>query len=386
MKFLHCRPCRWFAAFAILLLAGCGSAAVVAKSVTTPKATAAETPVLTTGNRLPPIIHQPVGGSSRPKPLLIVLQGSGGSPSLMEQLTHFDRIANEHGFVVAYLATLDQKHPWKSPADLPYVSNMIDRLVAAGGIDASRIYVTGFSAGGKGTWGAACQLSQKVAAVAIVEGGMPVRLESSCRLSRPVSELLIIGTADYHFYPGVPGKLTTPDQSAATWRLLNGCSSQPPKTATVATVTQWRWDSCTNGTSVGLDVIQGGGHTWPAVGGSPGAPLYDASEAVWSFVSAHRLSPVKVGARLLSFRVSTVHKKRTAVTKFRLSETLTGTEILRQGRRTVATKQFRFRQSGDVSVSWVLPRKAAKGRYTVAVSLGDAYGRTLNLTRTIRLR
>ena len=53
---------------------------------------------------LPPIVHRPANlSNANPVPLLIGLHGGGGTPALMEYTTGFDSVADQNGFVVAYL-------------------------------------------------------------------------------------------------------------------------------------------------------------------------------------------------------------------------------------------------------------------------------------------
>jgi polyhydroxybutyrate depolymerase len=239
--------------------------------------------------RAQPIIFVPPGLPAGRVPLVIVLHGSSSSPAAIESITGFDLLARAHGFIVAYLASGSPGGNWILPSDTTYISSMIDRLEASEPIDRARVYVTGFSAGGYESYRTGCLLSRKVAAIAPVGVSMNAKLYRTCRLSRPVSALITIGSADIGHYGGY-GRLPSAPAAAARWRSLDGCRSGPPSnTRAPGPTRQQSWSHCRHGSSVGLDVIAGGGHVWPrprpGISGPDGS--YDASTAIWAFFAAH---------------------------------------------------------------------------------------------------
>jgi polyhydroxybutyrate depolymerase len=305
----------------------------------------------------------------------------------MEGLSHFEELANQDGFVVAYLDSSSQTNPWNPRTnDLAYVSSMIDQLTASQNIDPQRVYMTGFSAGGNETWLAGCDLSNKLAAIAVVAYDMRRQLYESCRLNRPVSELLMIGDQDGVRFTGTPGRVISAAETTAKWRALDGCAAHPGQTTQqVSTVLQQTWTACTDGSAVGLYVIEGGGHDWPPYGvGSP--TNYSASAAIWAFFSAHRASSTSLSgdAKLSSPPMVRVGDKRTVVSTFRLDESVALHETLLAGHSSVATHTARL-DKGTPRVAWVVPDQLNAGRYSLRLILQDTYGRRLTLTKTIRL-
>jgi polyhydroxybutyrate depolymerase len=247
------------------------------------------------GPRLQPIIYRPANlPRSRKVPLLIALPGVGGTPHNMQRGTRFDRLADMHGFVVAYLASADRARPWRPaawPQDLRYISSMIDRLKLRDNVDPKRVYVVGFSNGGAFTFVVGCRLSSKIAAIVPVSAIMNTKLDVPCAISHPVSELSIIGNADGRFN-GLGGYTLSADQVAATWRAKNGCQAgQPARVSQVGSAIEKTWGPCAAGSAVGLYVVQGGTHIYP---GDPSFNLppsnpdaqFDASPAIWAFLSA----------------------------------------------------------------------------------------------------
>lgn len=240
-----------------------------------------------TGPRPAPIVYRPPGLSRAQKVgLVVAFYGATGTPQRMEGLTKFERIAREHGFVVGYPGSQTDP-PWHAPDDTAYVGSLIDRIVAHENIDPKRIYLTGFSAGGRETYFLGCGLSAKVAAIAVVSS---VMRDYPCPIAHPISELTIDASGE-----AITGTSNIPSAAsvAAHWRALNGCPAQVAvKTTQVATVTQQMWGPCAAGSTVGIWIVQGGHHTWPGSYGlaaSDPDAQFDASEAIWAFFAAHPL-------------------------------------------------------------------------------------------------
>ena len=237
-----------------------------------------------------PIVYVPPKLPAGKVPLVIALRGSGGTPLGMESSTQFDRLARRHGFIVAYLASRAPGDNWILPSETASISSMIDHLEASEPIDPTRVYVTGFSAGGYESYRSGCLLSNKVAAIAPVGVSMNQALYQTCRVSRPVSTLIIIGSADAGHYGGYSGLPSAP-AAAAKWRALDSCPPAPPSSSQAPGPTNRRlWTGCADGSAVGLNVVVGGGHTWPGpqLGSSTPEGRYDASAAIWAFFAAHR--------------------------------------------------------------------------------------------------
>jgi polyhydroxybutyrate depolymerase len=216
---------------------------------------------------------------------VIALHPSFGGPASFEAGSGWDRVADEHGFVVAYLGSA--RPAWKNPSNVAYISAQIDRITARYNIDPRRVYVTGFSAGAYITYFVGCRLSAKVAAIAVVSSGMR---SQRCQLVRPVSELTIIGTRDIIPLSGT-AKFPAPAAVTARWRTLDRCRAGPASVSVVGPVLEQIWGACAHRTAVGLYIIRGGTHEYP---GAPGLPAsdpdsrYNASESVWAFFAAHR--------------------------------------------------------------------------------------------------
>jgi dienelactone hydrolase len=307
----------------------------------------------------------------------------------MQHVTGFDRVADVHGFVVAYLGSTSSVHAWWTSYDpnyLSYINSIIGQLEANQNIDPTRVYATGFSAGGLPAFRSACELGGKVAAIAVVGDVVgPHRCNS---IPQPVSELTIVGTSD-----AVP--VSGPISATATTRrflALDRCSAGS-QSSRVGPVTQQIWTSCNDGSAVGLYVLAGGQHLWPylrtpvvAAAGNPDAQ-YGASQAIWSFLSARRSLGFAASAHLSTLRLQYPrHAEQVVVASFRLHEhpIIVSATVGRAGRQ-LTTKRARLSHGLNVALSLALPRMATAGRYWVAFALKDSYGRHLQFVRTIGL-
>lgn len=173
--------------------------------------------------------------------------------------------------------------------EVNFVSALITRLSAGGRIDASRIYVTGFSAGAAMTYTLACRLSDRIAAIAPVAGTMDL---ATCNRQNPVSVMEIHGTLDLELLYGggvaQGSSAATPSTPSILQRCatLDGCTdAQPPHTH--GSVEVMEWTGCSGSAAVQLQTVNGGTHNWysPQLDGADGS--IDATQVVWAFLSAH---------------------------------------------------------------------------------------------------
>ena len=146
--------------------------------------------------------------------LLIALhgRGAGGPGVVMEQYSQLDETAARTGFAVVYLDALPDAtgvlnwnffyNPFfqDPPADIDFVRQTLDLLESRLHPDRRRIYVTGISAGGFMAQRVGVELSDRIAAIGVVQGNLYVTTPSSPQsipqLASPVSVLLIKGDQD----------------------------------------------------------------------------------------------------------------------------------------------------------------------------------------------
>ncbi|QKW38668.1 hypothetical protein HUT06_35475 [Actinomadura sp. NAK00032] len=224
-------------------------------------------------------------------PLVIALHGGLANMSKMEDLTGFDDLSDEHGFLVAYpdgfMTTWNAGDCCGAAKvgnidDVGFLTKLIDKLTDAGLADPKRVYVTGFSNGAGMAYRMACEKPDKVAAIGVVEGA----LVTECDPSRPVSAMIFHGTADRNVPFNGGGdrdfndKRPFPPVSKAVdfWRQRAGLpeASKQVKARSAGT-------DCTStgkgdqGVAVTFCKIKGGTHNWPE----------GASPMLWDFFDSH---------------------------------------------------------------------------------------------------
>lgn len=270
------------------------------------------------GHKRAYLIHLPPSYlETRPTPLVIALHGSRGSGRKMEELSGLSRQSDKSDFIVVYPDAIERN--WNDGRnvqkyfshrekidDVGFVSALIDALGREFNVDHRRIYVTGVSNGALMTHRLACEMADKIAAIAPVIGAMPENMVKQCSPAKPIPLLMINGTKD----PFVPwnggyiqvrgekrGKILSVPDTVSFWISHNSCSSKPRivmepdlDSNDGTRVRKIAYEGCNEGAAILLYEIQGGGHTWPR--GQKYLPEFligktsqdiDGAEIIWEF-------------------------------------------------------------------------------------------------------
>ena len=264
--------------------------------------------IVSSGEKRVYLLHVPRSyDRTRPTPLVISLHGAGGWPVQQRDLSGWNRLADEKGFIVVYPSGIESAGPriWHTGGtglmrDVRFISELIDKLEASYNIDPARIYANGLSNGGGMSFALSCTLSDRIAAVGLV-GAAHFLPWSWCTEPRPIPMISFHGTAD----PMTPYKggrtLVAPEvfpsipSWTARWARRNRCGTNPVESVIAPDVTRIEYPDCADGADVVLYRVQGGGHTWP--GGEPMPEWFvgptsnsvDATGRMWAFFREHRL-------------------------------------------------------------------------------------------------
>ncbi|MEU0504785.1 PHB depolymerase family esterase [Nocardia sp. NPDC005998] len=258
-------------------------------------------------------LHIPAG-TDHPAGLVVNLHGGGSTGHGQESLTHYDTVADRHGFIVVYPDGIE--HNWadgrgasepdrRGIDDVGFLVALVDKLARDFDIDRGHVFATGMSNGGFMADRLACDRADVFAAIAPVAGTLGANV--NCAPTRPVSVLETHGTAD-PIVPFTGGTMTGRGgqstilpalTTAARWREADRCQAPTeellPAIGNDATqVHRLTATACADGTEVTFMQVDNGGHTWP--GGlqylpkaiiGPTTDIFDASEASWQFFAAH---------------------------------------------------------------------------------------------------
>jgi polyhydroxybutyrate depolymerase len=280
-------------------------------------------------------LHIPPGlDPSKPAPLVFAFHGGGKSAASFEAFAHIQPKADASGFILVEPegtiaipglspGTLDVWNAGNccelaaqintNVDDVGFVRAMIDTITQQVCVDPKRIFATGFSNGGMLSHRLACQLSDKIAAITAVSGGIgnvdldmtPPETLFPCNPGRKVPVLHIHGTQDACYpYDGGWGPLSvvTFESVSVTiqnWLALNGCSPNPPTPVLTKGSTTCQLYPCPHEGDVELCTIDGGGHYWPGGGDWTGSEVFcgsnqgaltadiSANDVFWSWFMAH---------------------------------------------------------------------------------------------------
>ncbi|MFX0100271.1 MAG: alpha/beta hydrolase family esterase, partial [Candidatus Hodarchaeota archaeon] len=214
-------------------------------------------------------------------PVVFNLHGDTRDHQWAMDYTQMNAVADSAGFIVVYPnGVIVNYRTWSFGTsnevnDVGFINALIDTLDRHYNIDMERIYVCGFSSGGMMSCKLACQLSQRITAVATVAGGIVEGVANNSDTYHPMPFLSIHGTEDS--YGGVPSSVPSsniwgPEQTVKFWANFNFCSEADTisiadlDTSDRCTVEKITYENGILNSHVLFYKIIGGGHTWPDAG------------------------------------------------------------------------------------------------------------------------
>ncbi len=239
-------------------------------------------------------------------PLVLNFHGFGSSASQQMFYGDFRDIADTEGFLLVHPegTTFIGNQFWNvgfpgissTIDDVGFTEALIDELATLYAIDLDRVYATGMSNGGFMSFLLACQLSEKIAAVASVTGSMTQDTFDDCNAQRPTPVLQIHGTEDdVVLYNG--NTLSIPIADVISYWVDHNNSETTPTTTTFpdidpsdgSTIEHSVYEDGDNGITTEHMKVIGGGHTWPGSVINTGGTNQDidASMEIWLFFSRY---------------------------------------------------------------------------------------------------
>jgi len=238
-------------------------------------------------------VHVPASyDPAHPTPVVLDFHGRLGDGAGEAALNNSIAKSDAEGFIVVHPESGTSPTSWNAgtccdPAstnnvdDVGFTTALLDQMNAQLCVDPDRVYAMGMSNGAYFSHTLACELGNRIAAIAPVAG---LLLQSPCSPARPMPSLMVNGTADplseYQYVP----------ESVQFWTDFNHCTTMAT-TYQNGTATCVTHGGCDAGADVELCTIQDGGHQWP---GGETIPLLGnnttdiiATDAIWSFFVAH---------------------------------------------------------------------------------------------------
>jgi len=267
------------------------------------------------GNARSFIVYLPAGYNNAGKmPMIFAIHGGSGTPEGMINIANFKAIADRDKVVLVYPSGIQNNWNDGRPTppnqsginDVNFFNLMCDYMITTYPVDGTRIYATGISNGGFMSSRLGCELSNRIAAIAVDAATMEATtIAPSCNPGRPVPAIYIHGTTD-PLVPFTGGLMTAGGTAGGTilshfqtidkWVSINGCNTTPtvsdiPDIANDGTTIKQRvYSGGTNGSEVVSYVVLNGGHTWPqgyqylneAIIGKTSQDM-NACEVIWTF-------------------------------------------------------------------------------------------------------
>jgi polyhydroxybutyrate depolymerase len=243
-----------------------------------------------------------------PLPLVIAMHGGFGSGTQLENQSQLTVNAEQEDFIVVYPDGTGGIRTWNAGGccgsamnnnidDVGFIDALLDTLIASHAIDTTRIYATGMSNGGFMSFRLACELSERIAAIAPVAATMTI---DACQPTRSVPIISIHSYMDTSVPylggvgDGVSGHYNSPKDSVLTAFALHGnCAVLRDTLQHDATMTVVRWHECDCQQEILHYLTQDGGHSWHGGTGTgigdPPSTTISANELMWDFFQQHPL-------------------------------------------------------------------------------------------------
>lgn len=244
------------------------------------------------------LMIRPPPSQAAPLPVVVVLSGRTADPVLTERISRLIPIVGNA--IIVYPAGYADS--WNAGGccglahasginDVAFVNAVIQQVANQPNASRQRVYVLGFSNGGRMAYRLACADPGALAGVAVVEA-VPV---FDCHRLHPTPIVIVAQSADPLLTipaNGTPRRVegyTEPTVQATveTWRRLDGCAPKATL-STLGNVQVATYAHCSGNGRLEYDLYAGGGHVWPK--GNRTTP--SAGQLIWPFLQTGTLPTI----------------------------------------------------------------------------------------------
>jgi polyhydroxybutyrate depolymerase len=210
-------------------------------------------------------------------PLVINKHGFLTTSQFQMDYSQFNKFADSVRSIVIYPEGVDLR--WNSGTfffvssdvdDVGFLSDLMDRAAVLYNADMKKVFATGYSAGGFMCYKLACDLTNRVAAIAPNVASMVFDNLNSCVPARPVNMAAFNGLSDpVTTYNGIPLNFPSIDSVKHFWQIKNNCNVLPmvdtlPDIRNDGTrVVRYTYQNCDDNAEQVFYKVINGGHVWP---------------------------------------------------------------------------------------------------------------------------
>jgi poly(3-hydroxybutyrate) depolymerase len=242
-------------------------------------------------------IYIPVNyNTAQPVPLVLLFHGFTNSISTMFNDSQMQSLADANNFIYAIPQGLGIPAGWSiglsfggNADDIGFTRSLIDRISVNYRINPKRVYAAGFSNGGFFSYRLACQLSDKIAAIASVAGSMnPAWISGanpSCNPQHQMPILQFTGSNDNVIPIGGGAGGAALSNVFNYWRNFNNTNTTATITNINSVTTRTVYENGNRGATVEFIEIGGRGHEWPQT--TTAGLRQNASIRIWDFFSRY---------------------------------------------------------------------------------------------------
>lgn len=234
------------------------------------------------------------------RPLIVLLHGYTSSGDQILAYSRLGKLADSEGFILAAPNGTGRPRGWNcgfvnagesGVDDIGFIGDLIGRLRDELAIDPRRIYLAGHSNGAMLAYAAGSGLSDRIAAIAVIEGSnaidRPLFKRSVPAPAHPVSAIIFHGKNDRLVpYEPATSRLALyagPQVAAASWASEVGAGTAPKERALGAAGSATIWSG--RDATVELVTVSRGNHMWPGAIGSTSDGI-DATDMLLAFFRA----------------------------------------------------------------------------------------------------
>lgn len=259
------------------------------------------------------LTHTPTEYSGLQKlPLIIAMHGGFGNAFNLQNQSQLSVKADQEHFIVVYpegaKGGLFNIRTWNAGVccghaaasnidDVQFIDELIQYMIANFSVDENRIYATGMSNGGFMSYRLACEMPDKIAAIAPVACSMTMDI---CMPSNPVPIIHFHSAQDANvlfsggYGIGASSHYSPPlDSIFNVWSSLNNCVIENDTLIDNNDYALVNWRECDCVADIEYYLTQDGGHSWPGGNptpmGDPVSQVINANDRMWDFFSQYDL-------------------------------------------------------------------------------------------------